>query len=140
MSLGDPLRKLARDAHLFEAQWPTAGARIFEEEASRQAASATGGDGMLSKWRDIGSADTRVAGGPGQATMTAVGGLWKILENGTTPHQVAARGRALSTPYGPRKRVHVRGRAALNSWTRAAQTAEQQLQQATAQAFSRLGG
>lgn len=140
MSLGDPLHKLARDARQFEAAWPLAGARIFEEEAARQAASATGGDGMLSGWRSIGAADTEVTSSTGSASMAAVGGLWKILQNGTTRHEVVARGRALSTPHGPRKRVNVRGRPAMNTWTRAAETAGTRVSALTAQMFAQLGG
>lgn len=143
MSLGDPLRKLARDASALHSEWPLAGARIIEEEASRQAASATGGDGRLSGWKSAGTADVRVTGGNGEATVTANGALWKILEEGTRAHDVAARSDrptdALRTPYGPRRRVHVRGRRAMNTWTRAIQTADARVLSSMHAAFDRLG-
>lgn len=117
-----------------------AGARIFAEEVTQQAASATGGDGHLSGWKSLGSADVAVSGGAGSASVTATGGLWRVLEQGTDAHDVVAHRRALSTPYGPRKRVHVRGRRALNTWTRGARLAKAQVEQATAAALSRMGG
>lgn len=143
MSAGDPLRKIARDASRFEAEWPLAGARIIAAEASRQAASATGGDGRLSRWKSIGAATVDVSGGNGQATVTGQGGLWSVLENGTTAHEAAAASAsprdALRTPYGPRRRVRVKGVPGKNTWTRAMLTAERQVTTATNAALDRIG-
>lgn len=142
MSLGDPLRGLAKGASRFYDEWPLAGARIVEAEATRQAASATGGDGRLSGWRSIGTADVSVTGGPGEASAAATGGgLWRVLEEGTRPHDVAAkRADALATPYGPRKRVHVRGRPAMATWSRALAAADRQVMRETDARLARMGG
>ena len=78
---------------------------------------------------------------PADATVRAVGGLWSVLENGTSAHEVAAaRRKAVSTPYGPRKRVQVRGRPPMGTWTRTILTATPAVAQATTAALQRLGG
>ena len=141
MTLGAPLHRLARDTRRFENEWPQAAGRIIEEEATRQVAAVTGGDGYLSKWRELGPAETRVDARPGDCTVTAIGQLWRVLENGTNAHDVEAhRQKQLATPHGPRKQVHVKGRQPMHVWSKVADNAGPRVQQATRDVLQRLGG
>lgn len=109
----DSIRSFASDA-------PTLGATTAAATIEQQAAADTGGDGRLSNHKS-GAATVSVEGGQGEATAEAGGslGVWAILEDGTSAHDVRPRnGRFLMTPMGPRRMVHVRGVAARGTWSK----------------------
>lgn len=119
MSLGAPLDRLARDARRFADDWPREGAAIIERSVAARLRQAPGGGSV----GGIGSASVKVDASPGSADVSADGSmrLWSWMENGTRAHAIAAastrRRDALSTPYGPRRRVKVRGWRAGHTWT-----------------------
>jgi hypothetical protein len=122
------------------AEWPQAAARLIEDVAAREVAAVTGGDGSLSNWPSLGDATTKATASTGHASVQAQGRLWRVLQNGTTAHEVAARrARAILTPYGPRKRVNVRGMPGRSTWSRVLAGSNEVVERATLDAFGRLG-
>ena len=141
MSLGAPLRRLARDAAQLADDWPRQGAEIVERAVTQELAQAPGRGNVSG----IGRATIEVDASPGQATASAAGSmvLWSWLENGTSAHDVAAastrRTDALSTPYGPRRRVRVRGWRARSTWSRGLARADPQVRRDLDNRFGQLG-
>ena len=137
MSATDALSQLARDAARFADDWPRTGARLIETEATRQLLRDTG-DGRFSRSR-MGRAQVAVRAGSGSADVTARGGVWTWLEDGTRAHETRARaGGVLRTPYGPRPVVRVRGVRARRTWTRAVAASLPKAERDAEQAFGRM--
>lgn len=120
MSGSDEIRAWVLDVKRFSEESPRRGAEAAAEVVERFLFDDTGGDGAFSNapW---GAATVTVEDwGREEAVVMATGsmGIWAILENGTKGHKIYARGRALSTPYGPRRFVEVKGARAKETWSR----------------------
>ena len=118
MSASTALNELARDATRFADDWPGRAADLIGQEARQQLMRDTG-DGRFSR-SNMSAGRVDVDDRRGTADVTARGGVWTWLEEGTRAHTVTAgAGKVLSTPYGPRPAVRVRGLTARRTWTRA---------------------
>ena len=84
MSATSALEALARDADRFADEWPRDAARLVEDEARRQLLRDTG-DGRFSRSHDGRRTSRHVSAGAGRADVTARGGVWTWLEEGTRP-------------------------------------------------------
>lgn len=116
----DDVRQWAFDVRAFAGEAPRRSADAAAEVVERVLASDSGGDGALrnAPW---GAATVSVEDwGREEAAVMASGsmGVWTVLEAGTRGHRIWARGRALITPYGPRRFVDVEGMSAKGTWTK----------------------
>lgn len=139
---GDGLRRLAQRAERMQERWPRDAATEVERVVTSALHAATG-DGALSHGRNLGRATVEVEARPGAASVTAGGsmGVWAIINRGTRAHDVvAAPGRPLSTPYGPRQRVHVAGAPGKQVWPRAVTAAMPRVRASADEAFREVVG
>lgn len=123
MSGAADIRGWARDVGDFVRDWPERGAERVQRSLQEQLRRDTGGDGALSRGRNLGTATLSLTAGDGEAEVSAAGSMavWGILQGGTSAHEVRARpGRLLSTPYGPRPSVRVSGVRARRTFTEGA--------------------
>lgn len=112
--------RVAADVRRFDRDAPGDAIDVVDDEITRQLRADTGGDGSLSHGRGLGTASTTVTKGKGEAEVAASGSMrvWGIVERGTSAHTVdAGPGRAVRTPYGPRRRVHVGGAAGRDTFS-----------------------
>lgn len=141
MSLGSPLNKLADGAKRFADDWPRLGAQLIAQSVQKQLHTAPGGGNI----RGIGSATVTVDSSPGSADVSAAGSrrVWSWIEDGTSAHRIAARSTrrtdALRTPYGPRRRVKVRGMRAGHTWSTGLARADPQVVRLAIAAQDRIG-
>lgn len=142
MSLGAPLERLAKDAKRFADDWPREGAAIIERAVMSELAAAPGGGAV----GGIGRATVTVEASAGSADVSGDGSMrvWSWLENGTRAHPIAAastrRSDALSTPYGPRRRVTVAGWRARRTWTAGVARADPLVVRDAEARLAKLGG
>lgn len=83
---------------------------VVDRAITAQLKADTGGDGALSRGRDLGRATTQTTRRKGEAEVAPSGSraVWGILQGGTKAHTIVAdKGRVLSTPKGPRPRVRI---------------------------------
>ena len=119
MTVAARLHRAASICRQVAQELPGEAAEAARPELESVLRSDTGGDGRLSNLSG-GSATVQVSGGAGRADVEAGGnrGAWRILESGTRAHEIRARGKALRTPYGPRRVVNVSGARAKRTWSR----------------------
>jgi hypothetical protein len=137
------IARWARDVEAFAREQPAELAEVIDERVTEQLRRDTGGDGALSNGRALGRATTRIDARVGEAEVRADGsiGLWRLLESGSKPHEIAApRGRLLRTPYGPRRSVHVRGVRGRRTFSTGAQRGLTDASREMQQRWAQIGG